>query len=146
MLKLDFRISTISSLEKCDFVTHHYKQNCRKKHAIGTNWVLLLLLLLLLFFFFGFVFVFLFFVCFLFCLFVCLLLLFCQIYQNAPNFANWAHWVWNGNPPIDIEERRRKKRRSQGGDDDSEKVGIKLGINVDVVACSDDDDNDRPEI
>ena len=25
-----------------------------------------------------------------------------QIFQNTPNFANWADWVWNGNPPIDI--------------------------------------------
>ena len=25
-----------------------------------------------------------------------------QIFQNTPNFANWADWVWNENPPIDI--------------------------------------------
>ena len=26
----------------------------------------------------------------------------------APNFVNWAHWVWNGNPPIDINQKLRK--------------------------------------
>ena len=24
------------------------------------------------------------------------------IFQNTSNFANWTHWVLNGNPPIDI--------------------------------------------
>ena len=28
--------------------------------------------------------------------------LFGLIFWNTPNFANWAHWVLNGNPPIDI--------------------------------------------
>ena len=27
---------------------------------------------------------------------------FSLIFQNTPNFANWAHWVCEDNPPIDI--------------------------------------------
>ena len=27
---------------------------------------------------------------------------FSYIFQNTPNFANWAHWVCDDNPPIDI--------------------------------------------
>ena len=27
---------------------------------------------------------------------------FCLIFQNTPNFANWVHWVLNGNPSIDM--------------------------------------------
>ena len=38
--------------------------------------------------------------------------LFCQIFQNAPNFANWAHWVWNRNPPINIPKMTKKHSKS----------------------------------
>ncbi len=34
--------------------------------------------------------------------------LFGQIFKNAPNFANWALWVWNGNPLIDIPKMMKK--------------------------------------
>ncbi len=27
---------------------------------------------------------------------------------GAPNFANWGHWVWNWNPPIDIPKIMKK--------------------------------------
>ena len=60
MLKVDFRISTISIPQKawfCDPSLYQFEQ-------IGC--------------FFG------------------------LISWNTPNFANWAHWVLNGNPPIDI--------------------------------------------
>ncbi len=31
-----------------------------------------------------------------------------QSFQNAPNLANWAHWVCNGNPPIDVPKMAKK--------------------------------------
>ena len=58
MLKVDFRISTISYLEKLDFVTHQYNKLPQKSPNSEKNGC-----------FFG------------------------QIFQNTPNFVNWAHWV-----------------------------------------------------
>ena len=67
MLKVEFKISTISIPRKvwfCDPSVYHFSA---KSTQDGAHWVL-----------------------------------FSYIFQNTPNFANWAHWVCDDNPPIDI--------------------------------------------
>ena len=67
MLKVEFKISTISIPRKawfCDPSLYHFSAKSTQSVA---NWVL-----------------------------------FSWIFQNTPNFANWAHWVCDDNPPIDI--------------------------------------------